>query len=159
LEGLSAFLRSRPLENPPPGYWDSFWPRVSARLSTETSPLPRRAFRIPWAWNWPRALALGAAALALFIVGGRYIITGKRPGPSSPAILSARRSLPSSAAGVDYVIARADRPHPAPESHFVLARGHLRPAVPAFPAAPASHADHFILTSGSRGGAQPQVYW
>lgn len=175
-DALAGLLRSQPMEAPPPGYWDSFWPRVSARLSGEIAPPPRRAFRSPFATAWSRALALASAAavLALFIVGGRYIVNGKPPGPPSLPVSPARRLSSYSDAGVDYVIARADRPRPAPEAHYVLARGRALPVVPfssglpavrsspahpAFPASPAVSSDHFILTSGLRGGVQPQVYW
>jgi hypothetical protein len=178
-ELLSALLRSRAPDNLPPGYWDSFWPRVSARLSGETAPAPRRFFRNPFALNWSPAPAWAAVAvvLALAVVGGRHLIVGRQPAPAAPALLSSRRLPAASAAGVDYVIARADRPRQAPEAHFVLARGRVSPLAPAslaypalpavrsspaFPALPAYHAapaDHFILTSGSREGRQPQVYW
>jgi hypothetical protein len=160
-DALSGLLRSQPMETPPPGYWDSFWPRVSSRLSGETAPLPRRAFRTPFATIWPRVLALASAAavLALAVIGGRYIVTGKPPGPSSPPVSLARRLPPSSDAGVDYVIARADRPRPAPEAHFVLARGRALPVVPASSAYSAVPSGHYILTAGSRGGRQGQIYW
>ena len=167
---LSALLRSRAPVSPPPGYWDSFWPRVSARLSAGSAPAPRRAFRNPFAFRWSGALALAAtAAVAIVIVGG-YLVIGRRGGPASPPLAPS----PSAAEGVDYVIARAESLRPAPETHYVLARGRAAGAVSAassrpdprsspgrlaFAPAPSSPSDHFILTSGGRGGVQPQVYW
>lgn len=165
---LSALLRSRAPASPPPGYWDSFWPRVSARLSAGAAPAPRRAFRNPFAFRWSGALALAAAAALAFVVVGGYLVIERRGGPASPPL------APSAAEGVDYVIARAESPLPAPETHYVLARGRVASAVPAaisrpsprsspgrlgFAPAPSFPSDHFILTSGGRGGAQPQIYW
>ncbi|MCX6349489.1 MAG: zf-HC2 domain-containing protein [Candidatus Aureabacteria bacterium] len=151
---LSTLLRSRPVEHPPEAYWNSFWPRVRARLE----PIRRPVFRPVFAPAWRRVftISFAAAALALAIIGGDILFTGK----ATRKLEEAARSPARSEANVDYVIARADRARQTPESHFVLARGRTLPAASSIPAGhaapviPASPSFRHVLASVTNGYEQ-----